>query len=218
MSSAPIPITTAGRLPAHLLPRRGHKAAPPPSPTRGLPALPALRGRLSEVSGTNPAAVLTMAVRWVVESQRDGEIVAWIHREGSGLYPPDLHDAGVDLERLVVVCVPTATDIPRAADFLLRSGGLGLAVLDFQEARPRRLAWLNRLLGLATTHQSAVLCLTPTRSHHPSLSSLVSLRVDASLRRRHRGGFSLQAEVLKDKRGNPHRQSVEECRGPLGLR
>lgn len=132
-----------------------------PAPLR--PTLEALRGRLTEVSGERPAAALTLAVRWVVEAQANGEVVVWIQSTEGMLHPPDLVDAGVDLERLVVVRLPDGNAIARAADFLLRTGGVGLAVLDLltpqTTTRPRHepprehsaglaLPWRQRAVGL----------------------------------------------------------------------
>lgn len=189
-----------------------------PEPTPQGSALTGLRGRIGELSGAQPAALLTMAARWVVEAQREGEPALWVTTPHGRLYPPDLADAGVDLERLVVVRVPDAAGVARAADFLLRSGGAGLVVLDLLAGPPRNRGWPNRLLSLAIAHQSAIVCLTTTPAEQPSLSSLVSLRLDVQLERAGRRGLDLHSTVLKDKRGMPYRTTREACRGPLGLR
>ena len=188
----------------------------PPSPSR--PTLSALRGRISELSAQRLAAVFTLATRWVVEAQQAGEVAVWLQPPLGQLYPPDLAEAGVDLDQLVVVRAPDSRAVARAAELLLRSGGVGLAVLDLVSSQPRERGWLNRLSSLALAHRAALVCLTATPSERPSLASLVSLRVDAQLTRRHDGGFTLSASVLKDKRGMPHRMFQEVYRGPLGLR
>ena len=206
-------------------------AAGRPTPER--PTLEALRGRLTEVSGEQAAAALTLAVRWVVEAQSAGEMAVWLQSGDGLLYPPDLADAHVDLDRLVVVRLPDADGIPRAGELLLRSGGVGLAVLDLlapgacrdgptgltiRTVRPRRSGWMNRLLALAQTHEAGVVCLTATPDEEPSLASLVGLRLGPRLVRCRGGGFRLETTVLKDKRAQPHRSFQEGCRGPLGLR
>lgn len=178
----------------------------------------ALRGRVTELSGESPAALLTLATRWVSEVQRSGETAAWLTTPQGLLYPPDLAEGGVDLERLLVVRVPDPPAVARAAEFLLRSGGIGLVVLDFLDRPPEDRTWLNRLLVLALGHQACAVCLTGKPADEPSLGSLVGLRIEASLQRKAEGGFVLSAEVLKDKRGQPYRRFAEVYRGPMGLR
>lgn len=182
------------------------------------PTLAALRGRITEISGPQPAAAFSLAVRWVVEAQRMGEIAVWLQPPAGQLYPPDLAEAGVELAQLVVVRVPDGHACARAAELLLRSGGVSLAVLDLVSSRPRRRGWLNRLSSLALAHQAALVCLTTTPAEQPSLASLVSLRLDPQLVRKRGPGFTLVTSVRKDKRGMPHRTFEEELRGPLGLR
>jgi recombination protein RecA len=127
-------------------------------------------GRILELSGApaglgaearTAGARTTGAVSLVVHAQRRGEPVAWVERAAVGaLYPPDLADAGVDLDRLVVVRVPDqprgaapstgkttrrdgrtprgrlggTTSALRAAELLLRSGAFGLVVVDLVDA------------------------------------------------------------------------------------
>lgn len=93
-------------------------------------------GRMIEVSGANGAARHTTAAALVRQAQLDGETTIWIQPEGGSLFPPDLADAGVDLQALVVVHVPQdrgEVGLARAAELLLRSGAVGLVVLDLSE-------------------------------------------------------------------------------------
>lgn len=145
-------------------------------------------GRLVEVSGGSATAVLTFAVRLLLEAQRAGEPVAWI-TGGDSFYPPDVHDAGVDLEALVVVRLPRArgkeTQPARAADHLLRSGAFGLVVLDLGNASRDRALPLpiqSRLAGLAKKHGSALVVLTARDDSMRSLGPLVSLHLEATRR------------------------------------
>jgi recombination protein RecA len=176
-----------------------------------------LAGRLVELSGHGASAVLTLAMRLVVDAQRRGEPAAWITAAGSSFYPPDAAEAGVDLDALLVVRVPEAAAVGRAADPLLRSGGFGLAVLDLGVA-PLLDALQSRLLGLAQTHQAAVLCLTARKRDAGSLGSLVSLRAEAVRVRVAEGRFRVELQVLKDKRRGPGWKQAEEHRGAAGLR
>src|SRR5262245_7284003 len=93
-------------------------------------------GRMIEVSGVGAAARHTTAAALVREAQQGGGRTVWIQPEGGSLVPPDLAEAGVDLQALVVVHVPKdrgEVGLARAAELLLRSGAIGLVVLDLSE-------------------------------------------------------------------------------------
>lgn len=93
-------------------------------------------GRMIEVSGVGAAARHTTAAALVRQAQLDGETTVWIQPQGGSLFPPDLADAGVDLQALVVVHVPRdrgEVGLARAAELLLRSGAVGLVVIDLSE-------------------------------------------------------------------------------------
>ena len=177
-----------------------------------------LAGRLVELSAHQRSAQLTLAVTLVLDAQREAETVAWVTRAGTSFYPPDVAAWGVDLEALVVVRVPTGRDVGRAADRLARSGAFGLIVLDLGKDADLPMPLQTRLLGLARTHDCALLCLTAKMPDRPSLSSLISLRAEAV--RRSDGGDHHTAElrVLKDKRRAPGWRHGEPCGGPPGLR
>jgi recombination protein RecA len=167
-----------------------------------------------EISG---AARLTVAFGLTLEAQRQGEPVAWVMPKEESFYPPDAAEGGVDLDALVVVRVPDAGSVARAADRLARSGAFGLVVLDLGAADvPMPLQ--ARLAGLAQKHHTALLCLTERERETPSLGSLVSLRVQAQRKRISQGRFECELRVLKDKRRGPTWTHTEECRGPAGLR
>lgn len=192
--------------------------------------LPALAGRLAELSGAGPSAVLTLAFGAVLDAQRRGEPAAWITGTESAFFPPDAAEGGVDLAALPVVRVPDAGRALRAADHLVRSGAFGLVVLDLgggggrgEGGRVPQPA-LTRLGGLAARHGTAILFLTRKGSEEPSLGSLVSLRAEAV--REGRGAqvarledrFACRIRALKDKRRGPGWEGEELCRGPAGLR
>ncbi len=179
----------------------------------------ALAGRLVELSAHQRSAQLTLATALVLDAQREAETVAWVTRAGTSFYPPDVAAWGVDLGALVVVHAPDASAVGRAADRLARSGGFGLIVLDLGKHAELPMPLQTRLLGLARTHDCALLCLTAKLPDHPSLSSLVSLRAEA-IRRPPDGTGRQTAElrVLKDKRRAPGWTHGEPCDGPPGLR
>ena len=208
------------------------------SPRRGAPAgaplrswrLAALVGRLAELSSREGAAGLTLAFSLVLDAQRAGEPVGWLTADESVFFPPDAARGGVDLDALVVVRLPAAAQLLRAAEHLARSGAFGLLVLDLGETARVPVPMQMRLLGLAREHESAVLFLTRKRRDAASLGSLVSLRAEAErepvvrsepagegARRAGVGAFTCTARVLKDKRGGSGWRHVEVCRGPDGL-
>lgn len=93
-------------------------------------------GRMIEVSGVGAAARHTTAAALVRQAQLEGETTVWIQPAGGSLFPPDLAEAGVDLQALIVVHVPRdrgEVGLARAAELMLRSGAVGLCVLDLSE-------------------------------------------------------------------------------------
>lgn len=178
-------------------------------------------GRLVELSATphGPSARTSTAVAVLRRTQREGETTAWIQLAGGQLHPPDLHDAGVDLDALVVIHVPVdegAAGLGKAAELLLRSEAFGLVVVDLGSLSSRT-AWHGRLLGLARQHESRVLLLTDKSSDVESLGTLVGLRVEPRRMARPEGGFDVEHRVLKNKSGAPVLPAEDRFVGPPGL-
>ena len=140
-------------------------------------------GRLCELAGGPASATLSCAASLALDAQLRGENVAWLQTRGSSFLPQDLHACGIDLDALVVVRVPRSTDLGLAAEWIARSGAFGLVVLDLTNAARTTMAMQARLLALAKKHDLALVCLTEKSPQHASLSSLVSLRVDTTVRR-----------------------------------
>jgi recombination protein RecA len=188
-------------------------------------------GRVVELSGLveGACARLSTAIAIVRHVQAEGDTAAWIQPEGGPLYPPDIAEAGVDLEALVVVHIPLtaklspkvafAHGLSKAAELLLRSGAFGLVVVDGTSttwpSAPTQ-AWLGRVLGLARQHGSRVLLLTEKPAHADSLGTLVGLRVESHRRRESNGGFVVEHHVVKNKSGSPFDVEVDRYRGPDG--
>jgi hypothetical protein len=180
-----------------------------------------LQGRLTELSGDKNSAVLTWAFQLVAQAQRQGEPVVWITSTETSFFPPDAHEMGIDVQALVVVRVPTPEDQTRTADYVLRSGSVGLVVLDFHPL-PHRKAYRelplqvqSRLAGLAKKHGTTVLCLTQKTLEAPSLGSLVSWQAHTRTQRV-AAGFYGCAQVVKDKRrgaGDMYAQQVVPITG-----
>jgi recombination protein RecA len=178
--------------------------------------LPEIAGRLVEISSFRAPASLSLAFSMVLEAQRQREPVGWATSVESFFYPPDAAQTGIDLAALVVVRVPKASDIPRAGEKLLRSGGFGLVVLDLGVADiPMPLQ--SRLIGLAQRHHAALVCLTEKEKKAFSLGSLVSWRCHGERRRVAENRFACAVRVLKDKRRGPTWTHEEVRYGPPGL-
>ncbi|MGH9382365.1 MAG: recombinase A [Thermoanaerobaculia bacterium] len=209
------------------LPRQGS-----PTTDRARWTLPALSGRLVELSGLGASATLSLAFSLVADAQGRQEPVAWVACHGSSFFPPDAAACGVDLDNLPVVFTPTAARAARAGERLLRSGAFGLVVLDLAGERPLLpQALISRLAGLAEKHDAVVAVLTAKPAERTSLGSLVSLRAEARrtafsgglaqalgrVERQVPGRYACRLEVLKDKRRPPGWTHEEIRLGPPGL-
>lgn len=196
-----------------------------PGIRRGLPSsdspavwdLSAFAGRFAEISGNRAGAALTLVFRLVLDAQQRNEPVAWIGRRHSVFFPPDVAATGVDLEALAVIWAPQTIQAARAADHLLRSGALGLVVLDFGQQGQFPVAIQTRLCGLAHKHDTALICITEKESRTPSLGSLVSLRAQTTRTARVGDRYRCEVRILKDKRRGPGWMHQEVYRGPDGL-
>jgi recombination protein RecA len=176
-----------------------------------------LSGRLVEISGWGPTALLTLASWLVLEAQMEGETVAWISTRESSFYPPDMEEAGVDLGAMAVVRCPDARGVARAADRLARSGAFGLLVLDLGATTDLSLSLQTRLAGLARAHDIALVFLTEKSEDAPSVSPLVSVRLRAERLGLDGALFSCRAYAIKDKRRGPGWSREFICHGPPGL-
>ncbi|HUQ02166.1 MAG TPA: recombinase A [Kofleriaceae bacterium] len=180
-------------------------------------------GRLTELSGIGAVASLTAATSLVLEAQRRGEPSAWLSLLAASFYPPDLDDAGVDLDALVVVRAPDLTAMVRAADRLLRSAAFGLIVMDLGApnggvAPEIPIAVQGRLVGLAQHHDAAIVVLTEKPRESASLGSMVSLRAEAVRERASGGrGWRVAVRAVKDKRRGPGWSELADVVGPAGL-
>ncbi|MBK6917281.1 MAG: hypothetical protein IPH07_07770 [Deltaproteobacteria bacterium] len=210
--------------------------APVLDPTRDRLAARLLPGRIVELSGLpeggGSTARTTTAVSLVRYVQASGDTSAWIQPRGGPLFTPDLQDAGIDLDALVVVHVGTAPllhGLCKAAELLLRSGALGLVVVDLTDAAvearggPAMTAWLGRMLGLARQHDSRIVLLTEKPTHADSLGTLVSVRIESQRHRVHaqswgpEGAFTVEHHVIKNKSGAPFDVVPDRHRAPDGL-
>ncbi len=216
----PSTFPLAGRNPEPL-PTHGATALDPsaaPRSRRAAPDLPEwtlarLRGGLVEISGAAASGALSSAMALVAEAQSaDGEegFIAWVGTTRSLFFPPDAVEAGVDLDRLVLLRLETLADQIRAATHIAQSGAFGLVVVDLVDSATAPLSVaarrgassprqapvppLSRLSGLARKHSSALVLLTGKPAQAASIDPRVVQRYDA--RRR---GSELVITVIKDK-------------------
>jgi recombination protein RecA len=187
-------------------------------------------GRVIELSGgcegSGANARTSTAVAILRQLQAEGETAVWVQPQGGALYPPDLHEAGIDLDALVVVHIAASaatqrsTGLCKAAELLIRSGAFGLVVIDMVEATPAAAtvsAWLGRMLGLARQHDSRVVLLTEKPTHADSVGTLVGLRIESHRHRDSSGSFVVEHHVIKNKSGAPFDVAGDRYRGPDGL-
>lgn len=212
-----LPVPSSAPL-TNVLSRSGiRKGLPAGTPSSREWTLETLAGRMAELSSDAAGATLTAATALVLEAQRRGEPAAWILGGTSSFYPPDVATAGVDLDALIVVRTDTTIKAARAAEHLLRSGAFGLVILDLVDDADLRMSVQSRLAGLAHAHRSTVVCLTRKKHDDPSIGSLVSLRGETTVARRHFDEFTWSIHVIKDKRQGPGWSHSAICRGPDGM-
>jgi recombination protein RecA len=157
----------------------------------------------------------------LLAKQHEGESVVWIEPTDGPLYPPDLAAAGVDLDALVIVRVPTKEGpegLCRVAEWLVRSGGFGLVVMDLMGRTPAaHNPWQTRLSGLLRRHDAQLCVLSDSETQAPSLGAMVALRLEPQRQRDEDGTFVLSQRVLKNKLGALETPSSERRRAPAGL-
>ena len=159
---ADLPVVRAAQLTGHA--------------TGGAWSFDSLVGILSEISEERPSGALSFIAGIVAEAQRRHEPVAWIAREESIFFPPDLADRGIDCAAVAVIRAGGQSGSLTAAEWLLRSGAVGLVVVDAEAAWNVDDAPLGRIQKLAKRSQAAVVFLTRKSPRQPSLGSRVSLR------------------------------------------
>ncbi|TVR02282.1 MAG: recombinase A [Spirochaetaceae bacterium] len=172
----------------------------------------------SDTTASHASAVLTAAVRLIVEAHTRGEPVAWISAGSPLFFPPDAEANGVDLDGVVVIRLSEGRNAAVAADQLVRCGAFGLVVIDFTTVTPSIPdGILGRLAGLARGNSVLVLFLCASGGDHSALGSMVSLRASARSRSGVEGGFLLEIRAEKDKKRGHSWDWTEAGHGPPGL-
>lgn len=86
------------------------------------------KGAITVFTGSSGAGRMTIAAQAAAEETRAGRAVAWVDASGT-LYPPALHQAGVDLSRVLMVRGVRERAL-FAAEQILASGAFGLVVVS----------------------------------------------------------------------------------------
>jgi recombination protein RecA len=175
-----------------------------------------LVGILSEVSEETPSGAASFAADLIAEAQRQGEPAAWVAATDSIFFPPDLAARGIDVSAVAVIRAGGENNGLTAAEWIVRSGAVGLVVVDCGAVPQVPDASLGRLLKLAERGQCAVVFLTRKSRQEPSLGSRVSLR--ACLSRSGSGPFLVQVHTAKDKRSSSGAGQARHYHGPAGMR
>ncbi|MBN2341024.1 MAG: hypothetical protein JXX29_15215 [Deltaproteobacteria bacterium] len=183
----------------------------------------ALEGRLVSMLPGVMSASLSAVFQVIRDAQEEGETVAWVGGVQSGFYPPDAARWGVDLAAVAVIRVASDKDMWFAADTLIRSGGVGLVVIDSASMGDQRVSkgatvLQHRLSGLARTHGTAVLIL-PSGSERETGGALVSLTVQTQMRPLDSPAsiYNVLVTPQRDKTGASHWKIEELCDAPDGL-
>jgi hypothetical protein len=174
-----------------------------------------LVGVLAEISEETPSGAVSFAAEIIFEAQGRNEPVAWVAGTGSIFFPPDLLTRGIDVSAVAVVRAGGEAESLTAAEWLVRSGAMGLVIVDCEGRWVVSDASLGRILKLAERNLCAVVFLTRKRRQDPSLGSRVSLR--GCVVRSAGGGFAIDVHTVKDKRSNSGSRQSRQYHGPSGL-
>jgi len=139
-------------------------------------SLDSLVGILSELSEEHPCGALSFCAEIIQEAQERGEPVAWVASTDSVFFPPDFAARGIDLRALAVIRAGGQAESLTAGEWLVKSGAVGLLVVDCGGQWTVSDSALGRLQKLAERSQCAVLFLTRKPRSAPSLGSRIAVR------------------------------------------
>jgi recombination protein RecA len=173
------------------------------------------RGQVVEVSGSSSSGKASLAFGVCLRALEEGRAAAWIDA-GGGFWPVAAVEAGLPLDKLLVVRLRDGAAALRAAHILLSSSGAVAAlVVDLSSStapvRERELVALQRMAERSVT---ALLFLTARARASASLGAAVALRLHAE----RRPGGRLRVEVLRNKSGASQRAIEEVIDGPDRVR
>ena len=174
-----------------------------------------LVGILAEISEETASGAVSFAADIIADAQDHNYPVAWVAGADSIFFPPDLAAHGIDLAAVTVIRAGGENDSLSAAEWLVRSGALGLVIIDAEGEWNVSDASLGRLLKLAERSQTAVVFLTRKRCTDPSLGSRIAVR--GSIMRSGMGPFHVVIHSVKDKRAHAGSRQGRQYNGPPGM-
>ena len=173
-------------------------------------------GILSEISEAMPSGALSVAADIIAEAQREREPVAWVAGPQSIFYPVDFLRRGIDLSAVAVIRAGGPLDALRSLEWLVRSGAVGLAVVDAQDAWRVSDSSLGRLQRLAERSHCAVLFLTRKHPRDASLGTRICRR--AFVTSDPAAACLAAIHTVKDNLAHRSTRERRQYRGPAGMR
>jgi hypothetical protein len=174
-----------------------------------------LVGVLAEISEAQPAGAVSYVAEIIADAQSQNEPVAWVAGTDSIFFPPDLLRRGVDLSAVAVIRAGGETESLTAAEWLVRSGSIGLVIVDCDGHWSVNDGSLGRIQKLAERSLCAVVFLTRKGGRDPSLGSRISLR--GCITRSGNTPFAVYIHTIKDKRSNSSSRQSRQYNGPSGM-
>jgi hypothetical protein len=155
----------------------------PSDPPAGFSVEDILRGMVAPLVGTilqiSGPASLTTAVRIAAVFQRHAPAPgAWVGDLQAIPFPPDLSDAGIDLQRLLICRAGSGEERMHAVDRLLRSGAFSLTVVDFGWDEQPDPGTLARFMRLCERDETTLTLVTPGAVAAASPAVRLHLRAD----------------------------------------
>ena len=198
--------------------------ADPPAAT-GIFALDAMlagglaRGQISEISGPLSSGCTAVALAMVAAATQRGEAVAYIDSTDN-FHPASAEQAGVNLDRLLLVRCRWPREAWDAVNLVVGAGGFGLILLDLAGTRSRRYLqewqmrpWLKLKRSLENTQTTLVVAATHKGiAAHAAVARVEFRRKETRWRGRQGvsfvlGGMQTEASMAYQRHGAPGKRN-----------
>lgn len=134
--------------------------------------------RQIQISGPACASLTVVILRGILNVDR--RPAAWVLRDSSVPYPPDLREAGIQLERLLSLFVESGGHADRAADTVLRSGQFSCLVYELPEGVPPEPGVVSRFMHLCR-HNHTTMVLIARDREYPTMAT-AAFHIDTDTR------------------------------------